>query len=185
SEALLVAIDTAIREPGDEVLLLDNGFDTYPGFVATCKGNPVFVPRGVRNELDVEALEARISPRARAVLVTQPENPLGLVHRSRILQRLAHLCSSRGLVLIMDCAFLELSPWQLKIPIITRLKRPSNLEFLVIGDTGKIISYRGLRLGALAVSPGLRDRAVERFANLFARLDLIRLHFLASTLADR
>ncbi|MBK6307016.1 MAG: aminotransferase class I/II-fold pyridoxal phosphate-dependent enzyme [Gemmatimonadetes bacterium] len=67
----------ATAEPGSEVLVPDPGFPIYPSAVRFAGATPVGYGVDSRNAPDVGDIEARITPRTRAILLNSPNNPTG------------------------------------------------------------------------------------------------------------
>lgn len=100
--ALLAALD-----PGDEVILTD---PTYAGMIyrvrlagAVPRLVP-WVPAGGDWRLDLDALEAALSPRTRMLFLMNPSMPSGAVLDAREWDRIAGLCTDRSLWLLYNAA---------------------------------------------------------------------------------
>ncbi|NMC79681.1 MAG: aminotransferase class I/II-fold pyridoxal phosphate-dependent enzyme, partial [Chloroflexi bacterium] len=78
SEALYLA-NTALLNPGDEVIIPTPCFVAYQAEVALAGGVPVEVASKMENNFDVDPAEiaAAITPRTRAILIGFPNNPTG------------------------------------------------------------------------------------------------------------
>ena len=81
----------ALLEPGDEVLLPDPGWPNYPPIVEAVGCRVAYYPLDLRagGLPDLGALEARITPAARAIVVNSPGNPTGAVFDPRPLLEVA------------------------------------------------------------------------------------------------
>lgn len=101
SGGLLLALLATIN-PGDEVITADPYFVAYPNMVATVGGRLVTVDTYPDFRLDLNKLEAAMTPRTKAVLLSTPSNPTGAVIDAATLKRLAELCRARGVLLISD-----------------------------------------------------------------------------------
>ena len=95
--------------PGDEVLIAQPSYPLFD-FLATLDDvrllpYPLFYDHGWW--IDFAALESRITPRTRALVVVHPNNPTG--HWTRHQERLGleRLCAAHGLALIVDEVFLD------------------------------------------------------------------------------
>ncbi len=88
--------------PGDEVVVLDPYFVSYPQLVALAGGTTVFVDTYPDFGLDVERVRAVLTPRTKAVLVSSPANPTGRVFPPDQLRDLAVLCRERNVLLLSD-----------------------------------------------------------------------------------
>jgi aminotransferase len=103
SEALFLAMK-AILDPGDEVLVVEPCFVANPAAVEMAGGVPVMVPTYVEHEFQVTGadLEARITPRTRAILISYPSNPTGAVLRRDYMLQVAQLAEKYDLVVVSD-----------------------------------------------------------------------------------
>ena len=66
---------------GDEVIALDPMYATYPATIRASGATlvPVPMPAAARFHTDLEALEAAVTPRTRAIFVATPNNPSGVI----------------------------------------------------------------------------------------------------------
>jgi len=94
----------ALAEPGVEVLYPDPGFPIYRSVIGFCGAQPVAYP--LREELGfsfrLDDVQARITPRTRAIILNSPHNPTGGVIPAADLAALAGLCVEHNLVAISD-----------------------------------------------------------------------------------
>ena len=109
SEALDLVM-RAMLDPGDEVLIPDPSFVAYAACVTIAGGTPVMVPTAEEDgfELDVEAVEQRITARTRAILIGYPANPTGAVMPREKLAQIAELATNRGIIVISDEIYAQL-----------------------------------------------------------------------------
>ena len=107
------AIDLAIRaicSPGDEVLYHEPCFVSYAPTIRLAHATPVCVETRVEDEfrLTVEALEQKVTPKTKAVLLNFPCNPTGAtLSRSDMADVLA-FCERHDLLLLADEVYSEL-----------------------------------------------------------------------------
>jgi N-succinyldiaminopimelate aminotransferase len=104
TEAIAAAM-LAFIEPGDEVVLIEPYYDSYPAAVAMAGGvhRTVRLLQGAnRFELDVTGLRAAIGPRTRAVLLNSPHNPTGTVLTDEELAAVADVCREHDLIAVTD-----------------------------------------------------------------------------------
>jgi aspartate aminotransferase len=109
SEAILFALG-AICDPGEEVLVFEPFYTNYNGFAAMVGVVPVPVTTRAEDGYhlpDSKAIEAKIGPKTRGILICSPNNPTGTVYTDEEMERLAALCSKRGLYLIADEVYRE------------------------------------------------------------------------------
>jgi aspartate aminotransferase len=91
--------------PGDEILLPDPVYDAYRSIIRLAGGRPVPVPterEGNHYVLPAKALEAKVSPRSKVLLLNTPWNPTGTVMTRAELEELATVALRHNLYMIMD-----------------------------------------------------------------------------------
>lgn len=101
-EGLLCAMLTLIG-PGDEVIVPEPFYPSHVEQVLMAEGAPVFAP--LRREdwsLDPDAVEAAITPRTKAVIISSPHNPTGAVWAKADLLRVAELAVRHNIFVICD-----------------------------------------------------------------------------------
>jgi arginine:pyruvate transaminase len=104
AQTALFAVCACILGDGDEVIVPEPYYATYPGVFAASGVTPVHVPlrpeRGF--QLDVGEVEAALGERARAIVLTTPHNPTGACIADETLAALGRLCRERDLWLVSD-----------------------------------------------------------------------------------
>jgi aminotransferase len=103
SEALFLAMK-AILDPGDEVLVVEPCFVANPAAVEMAGGVPIMVATRSENEFQVtgDDLEAHVTPRTKALLISYPSNPTGAVLSDDNLRQVAAFAEKYDLVVISD-----------------------------------------------------------------------------------
>jgi aminotransferase len=103
SEALDLAM-RAIVSSGDEVLVPEPCYVSYKACVTLAGGTAVPVPTSVETEfrLQVEDLEARVTPRTKAILIGYPNNPTGAIMTREELLKIAEFATKHDLIVISD-----------------------------------------------------------------------------------
>jgi aspartate aminotransferase len=84
----------AILDPGDEVIVFAPYFPEYIGFVQSAGATPVVVRPSTGFQLDVEAFEAALTARTRAVVLNNPNNPTGVRYPASISAQLASVLAA-------------------------------------------------------------------------------------------
>jgi len=109
SEALDLAM-RALINPGDEVIMPDPCYVAYASCVVLAEGIPVMVPTSQKNsfELDADDVEARITPKTRAILIGFPSNPTGAVMSRESLTKIAEVARRHRLIVISDEIYAKL-----------------------------------------------------------------------------
>ncbi len=103
SEALYLALKVLL-DPGDEVLVVEPCFVANPALVETAGGVPVMAPTTVEDDFQITgaALEARITPRTKAILLSYPSNPTGAALTMEHMLQVAQVAEKHDLVVISD-----------------------------------------------------------------------------------
>lgn len=107
--ALLMAA-LCLIEPGDEVLVPEPMYVTYPATIAAAGGQIVSVRSPADNRFHplISEMEAAIGPRTRAIFLATPNNPTGAVYTGQELTAIAALCCKHDLWLVSDEVYGEL-----------------------------------------------------------------------------
>jgi aminotransferase len=93
----------AILNPGDEVIIPEPFWVSYPEQVKLCYGNPVCVPYGKT----VFNFEEYIGKRTKAIIICNPNNPTGYTYSKKELEHLLFLTSKYNIWLLCDEAYSE------------------------------------------------------------------------------
>jgi aminotransferase len=103
SEALWIALK-AILDPGDEVLVVQPAFVANAAAVEMAGGVPVIVNTSVEHEFQVTgaALEAAITARTKAILISYPNNPTGAILTLEHMREVAAVAEKYDLVVLSD-----------------------------------------------------------------------------------
>jgi len=103
SEALYLA-NTALLDPGDEMIIPTPCFMAYQAEALLAGGVPVEVPCHMEDnfDLDVKAVEAAITPRTKAILISYPNNPTGAVASREKLLEIQRMAEEHDLIVLSD-----------------------------------------------------------------------------------
>ncbi|WP_394824747.1 aminotransferase class I/II-fold pyridoxal phosphate-dependent enzyme [Pendulispora albinea] len=103
SELILMCLE-ALLEPGDEVLVPSPDYPLWTAAVALTGARAVHYPCRSANGFcpDPQELERLITPRTKALVLINPNNPTGAVYPAAIVEALVRLVETRGLVLFSD-----------------------------------------------------------------------------------
>ena len=146
TEALAAAL-LGLLNPGDEVILIEPFYDSYPALVALAGAVPRFLQLPFPDfTLDLDALAALITPRTRLILLNNPHNPTGKVFRPDELAALAELCQRHDLLVLSDEVYEHLVFDDARHIALATL--PGMHErTLTISSTGKTFSFTGWKIG--------------------------------------
>ena len=110
SEAIDIAL-RAIIDPGDEVIYPEPCFVSYQPCITLADGVPVPIALSADTEfrLTREQLEAAITPKTKALMISYPNNPTGAIMERKDLEPLVDVIIKHDLVVITDEIYSELS----------------------------------------------------------------------------
>jgi aspartate aminotransferase len=151
----------AILNPGDEVIASVPCFMEYGFYADNHGGKLVLASTGPDFDLDVAAIEARITPRTAAVIVNSPNNPTGRIYPEATLRALAVMLqgasrkTGRTIYLLSDEPYRKLAYDNTPVPGILGLYPHS----IVATSHSKDLSLPGERIGYVAVGPAADDAA--------------------------
>ncbi|MDR0828016.1 MAG: pyridoxal phosphate-dependent aminotransferase [Desulfovibrio sp.] len=152
-----------IANPGDEVLAPAPCFVEYGNYAANHGASFRTVPTKAETfALDIEAFAAAINAKTRAIILNSPNNPTGQVYSREELVALCALLAEksarfgRPIFLIADEPYRFLTYDGVEVPSLLPL-----YPYAVVATSfSKSLSLPGERIGYLALSPLLEDRAL-------------------------
>lgn len=94
----------SIIAPGDNVILPAPSYASYQGAVKLAHGIPKFVPLDEDRNFDfsLETIAEAITPKTRAIIISNPNNPTGTIYSNEALRGLVALADKHNLVIISD-----------------------------------------------------------------------------------
>ena len=97
-------------EPGEEVIYPDPGYPVYASLVSFigARGVPIRLREDRQFRMDLEELEALVTPRTRVLVVNTPQNPTGGVLTREDVEFIARLAVERDLIVISDEIYSQL-----------------------------------------------------------------------------
>ncbi len=159
----LAASFLGLINPGDEVVLIEPFYDSYPACTSMAGAVPKFVPLREGFRLDPDELRSAFSAKTRAIVLNTPHNPTGRVFDSDEIQLVADLCQEFDVILIADEVYEEITFGKTHLRIATL---PEMWErTLTLSSLGKTFSLTGWKLGWAIGPPHLTAglRAAHQF----------------------
>lgn len=135
--------------PGDEVILIAPYWMTYGDQVKLAGGVPVIVKTSAEADFvpTVEALQAAISPRTKAIMVNSPSNPTGTAFPLETLKAIADLAVKNNLWIIADEIYERLIYDGIKHTSIATFGPEVAERTITIGGCSKSYAMTGWRIG--------------------------------------
>ena len=150
SEALQLTA-ACILDDGDEVLIPEPFYPNYDTFIGVTGGKIVPIPTTAEEGYRFasrEKIEPLITPRTKAVMITNPGNPTGAVLTREEQRLLVDICKEHGLFLVSDEVYREII--YSGEPLSSLLKFEDAAENIIVTDSiSKRFSSCGARVGAL------------------------------------
>ena len=182
SEALSFTMGT-ILDDGDEIIIPEPFYANYNGFAQANGVKVVPIASSIESNFalpSISEFEKVISPRTKAILICNPNNPTGYLYTHEEIVQLTQLAKAHDLFLVADEVYREFAYDDKQHHSI--LKEP-NLEqhAIVIDSVSKRYSMCGARIGCVVSKNEQVIEAVLRFAQ--ARLSPPTLAIMASEAA--
>ncbi len=150
SEGIDIAINALVNE-GDEVLVPLPTSPLYTAALAKINGQPRYYRTDPDREWlpDLEHLRSLITPRTRALVVIDPNNPTGAVYPAATRRALIDIAEEHGLVILADEVYGELG-FEGRLPLLGTLD--SHAPIISSSSLSKAYLAPGWRAGWMVVS---------------------------------
>ncbi len=109
SEALIFAV-MSLCDPDDEIMVFEPYYANYTTFATEFGAKINAVTTSVKNGYHLpgaEEIEAHITPKTKAILLTNPGNPTGVVYTAQEMQMIADIAVKHDLAVIADEVYRE------------------------------------------------------------------------------
>lgn len=168
SEAIVFAM-MACLDPGDEIIIPEPFYANYNGFAVMAGVRIIPVTSTIETGFalpPISDLEKLISPKTKAILICNPNNPTGYLYSSAEMSQLEEICKKHGLFLFSDEAYREFCYGG---EFTSAMQLSSISEQVILLDTiSKRYSACGARIGAFIT----RNKQVYDAAMKFAQARL-------------
>lgn len=170
----LNTIFKTLLNPGEEVMTFAPFFGEYRNYVSNFGGKLVVVsPNTVDFQPKLDEFEAKITPKTRAVIVNNPNNPTGVVYSEETIKKLAAIMKAKQkeygteIFLISDEPYRELAYDGVEVPYLTKY-----YDNTIVGYSySKSLSLPGERIGYLVIPDEVTDsETVLSAANVANRI---------------
>ena len=163
----------ALLNEGDEVLVPSPDYPLWTAAVTLNRGRAVHYPCRPQNGFvpDPEELERLTTPRTRAIVIINPNNPTGAVYPRAVLEALAGLAQRHGLVVFSDEIYDQMTYDGAEFVPMATLVRDTLCATL--SGLSKVYRACGYRVGWVAFSG--RTREAADYLNALELLASLRL----------
>jgi alanine-synthesizing transaminase len=162
SEGIEIALN-ALANPGDEVMVPSPTYPLYTAVTAKIAAKTVYYRTDPANGWmpDLDEIRSLITPKTRALVVIDPNNPTGATYPEAVRRELIALASAHGFVLLADEVYGDLA-YDGPTPPMARLD--VDAPVISFGSLSKAYLAPGWRAGWMAVGASPRLAAVHAAA---------------------
>jgi aspartate aminotransferase len=151
SEALMFAM-IALCDPGDEILVPEPFYTNYNGFGQAV--NVAIRPITTKAECGfhlppADEIEKLVNPATKAILISNPGNPTGVVYTDQEIAMLAEIASKHDLFIISDEVYREFVYDGLKYTSFGTIKEIED-RVILVDSVSKRYSACGARIGCIS-----------------------------------
>jgi alanine-synthesizing transaminase len=164
SELIVMSLQ-ALLNPGDEVLVPSPDYPLWTGAVSLCGGRAVHYRCAEEMDWnpDVEHVASLVTPRTRALVIINPNNPTGAVYSRETVAALLEIARRHGLLVLADEIYDQIL-FEDAVHHHVAAVAP-DLPILTLGGMSKTYRLAGFRSGWLAVT-GPREPVTEYLEGL-------------------
>ena len=163
----------AMLNEGDEVLVPSPDYPLWTAAVNLNRGKAVHYPCRPENGFvpDPAEIASLVTPRTRAIVIVNPNNPTGAVYPRAVLEEIARLAEQRGLVLLCDEIYDQILYDDAEfVPMATLVH---DTVCVTLSGLSKVYRACGYRVGWAVISGKLR--AAQDFITALELLASLRL----------
>ncbi|HZF09283.1 MAG TPA: pyridoxal phosphate-dependent aminotransferase [Thermoanaerobaculia bacterium] len=162
-KAALFELAMALFEDGQEVVLPEPCWVSFPEQIRFAGARPVFVPTTGRDGFRIHAgpLVDAITDRTRAILLNSPSNPTGGIIGEEDLRQVVEAAAARGILVISDETYERFLYDGVPHASAARLAAEFPETVVLVGSFSKTYAMTGWRIG-YTLGPAPVIRAVEQ-----------------------
>ncbi|WP_434796411.1 pyridoxal phosphate-dependent aminotransferase [Terrisporobacter vanillatitrophus] len=149
-----------LLNPNDEVITFAPYFMEYNNYVNNFDGKLAVVPADINNfEPNLEVLEKSITPKTKAIIINNPNNPTGVIYCEKFLTNLANLLEAKqkefntNIYLISDEPYREIVYDGAAVPCLLKYYKNTFIGY----SYSKSLSLPGERIGYVVVNNNMDE----------------------------
>src|SRR5579883_1898711 len=155
SKAAIYLAMLCTLDPGDEVIIQEPAWVSYPEQVKYCHGVPVHVPY----DKTVFDFEKYLTDKTKLIILNNPNNPVGKVYSPKELQYVVDLAKANDIFVMTDEAYSEFLSHEgfHSLGVFDREKSHT----ILINSLSKNFGMSGWRLGYVITNPSLTNQILK------------------------
>ena len=154
----------ALLDEGDEVIIPEPYWLTYPEVVKVCGGVPKYLSCKKENKykFSAEDLKNAITPKTKMLIFNSPSNPTGAVYNEEEVRAIAKVCEEAEIFVLADEIYEKLCYNGVKPFSIAKCSEKMKELTITINGVSKTYAMTGWRVGYLA-APKDVAKAIDSF----------------------
>lgn len=161
--SLTISLKAIVESPDDEIIAVAPFFPEYTVFIANAGAKRVVLPPDTQHfQIQLDKLEAAITPHTRALIINSPNNPAGTVYSKETLEKVAAILTKKSeeighpIYIISDEPYREIIYDNLPILYVPNIYGNT----IVCYSYSKSLSLPGERIGYILVPDSVTDKGV-------------------------
>lgn len=163
----------AVLDPGDEILIVEPAWLSYQEQARLLGAEPRFI----EYSQPLERIDECFTPKAKMLILNNPNNPSGRVYTADELRRAYELCRARGIRILIDEAYSDFlidGRFQSLASIV-----PDKDGIIVVNSVSKNMGISGWRVGYLIAERLFVDQVLKINQHLITCASSVLLYYLA------
>ncbi len=154
----------ALLDEGDEVIVPQPYWLTYPEVVKVVGGVPKYLPCKKENKykFSAEELKAAITPKTKMLIFNSPSNPTGAVYSEEEVRAIAKVCEEAEIFVLADEIYEKLCYNGVKPFSIAKCSEKMKDLTITVNGVSKTYAMTGWRVGYLAAPKDIA-KAIDSF----------------------
>lgn len=147
SKPLIYMAFQAVLNPGDEVLIPEPAWLSYPEEIKLANGVPKFIPY----DCPVDEFDKYFTDKTRMIIICNPNNPAGRMYTKAEMERLYSICRPKGIYILADEAYSDFvidGNFTSMVNVV-----PDKDGIIVVNSLSKNLGISGWRLGYAIAAP--------------------------------
>ena len=147
SKPLIYMAFQAVLNPGDEVLIPEPAWLSYPEEIKLANGVPKFIPY----DCPVEEFGKYFTEKTKMVIICNPNNPAGRMYTKAEMEKLYSICRPKGIYIMADEAYSDFvtdGGFTSMVNVV-----PDKDGIIVVNSLSKNLGISGWRLGYAIAAP--------------------------------